>query len=193
MLICFSQITTTNPKKSRITISYPGAMLNIMVKVFECTAHRLFPGVSYFLYYCMCLRQFYLCNGRSIICLICTVLTSSVNWILVMSFLINRTATQMTSIMNLQTLKTWHMIFGVRTQSFLRWVFLVFCILFNLYFYWSILLHWTYLGRWALQSDDSASFKGGRKETKEKVWITIQTKTAKRSTHNALTSCHTAK
>lgn len=26
------QITTTNPKKSRITISYPGAMLNIMVK-----------------------------------------------------------------------------------------------------------------------------------------------------------------
>ena len=129
----------------------------------------------------------------SIICLICTVLTSSVNWILVMSFLINRTATQMTSIMNLQTLKTWHMIFGVRTQSFLRWVFLVFCILFNLYFYWSILLHWTYLGRWALQSDDSASFKGGRKETKEKVWITIQTKTAKHSTHNALTSCHTAK
>lgn len=90
-----------------------------------------------------------------------------------MLFLINRTATQMTSIMNLQTLKTWHMKFEVRTQSFLRWVFLVFCILFKLYFYLSMLLHWTYLGWWSLQSNDSSSFKGGRKETKEEVWITI--------------------
>jgi hypothetical protein len=26
-------VTTTHPKKSKVTISYPGAMLNIMVKV----------------------------------------------------------------------------------------------------------------------------------------------------------------
>ena len=26
-------VKTTNPKKSKVTISYPGAMLNIMVKV----------------------------------------------------------------------------------------------------------------------------------------------------------------
>lgn len=103
--------------------------------------------------------------------LICTVFTSSANLMFAMSFLINRTATQMTSIMNLQTLKTWHMKFGVRTQSFLRWVFLFFCILFQLY--WNIFLHWTYLGWWSLQSNDSSSFKGGRKETKEEVWIPI--------------------
>ena len=34
MLSC---VRTTNPKKSKVTISYPGAMLNILVQVPETT------------------------------------------------------------------------------------------------------------------------------------------------------------
>ena len=34
-------IKTTNPKKSKVTISYPGVMLNLMVKVISHTIYKI--------------------------------------------------------------------------------------------------------------------------------------------------------
>ena len=35
-------VKTTHPKKAKVTVSYPGAMLNVMVKVSTCSYSTLF-------------------------------------------------------------------------------------------------------------------------------------------------------
>jgi hypothetical protein len=117
-------VTTTNPKKSKVTLSYPGAMLNIMVKV---SKGQRFARWSTHIPWLTLIINFFM-QAWFYTMLSQNTLTSQY-----FCFSCCRIILRMISIKNLWTEKVYDMTLEARIPSFSRYLFNFIYIKWNLY------------------------------------------------------------